>query len=764
MVIGWPHCLVALLLAAVAARPATVDRLRFGEPASEQAHQLVADGSEVFVGGLGEPARRLLPREPANWQGGRLSFVLRVSPDARTYATARFWGDDVTVDRLLLFAEGKQIGYRHLGDIEQLDYGSAEPAVNERFFYVTTPLPESLTRGRDQVHLEIRASGRLAAYASTFEQYQKVMTEPTRGIYGIATHTDGWYEPDPADRQGQAPVAPSVRQSPGPEVLETLTERVSRTVRGLLSRDRPMGQMEMQFLARAYHVPWTPAYLNPQVIEQELRSLDAFIAAYRENPSLARSEPSTWNADWFGFGPLGDVIRLLAEPLASRMDEPVAGGGTRRSALVDLLVASRDWHLRHRRMYTNQSMIIDLNSYLANRGAAILDPARALPEERIRTYLYQSVGLLPWLGSDTDDGPERPVGNDYCQITAEGLTRELGYVGYYGEVLDWVERLYDATRPGWGEPGDARLLAQLERMARARTWFRYPALDDQGHRAMRIETIVGWRDSAHPGDVTYGQRSSWDGVPLQAAAALLTPEAVGVAQQMFADNQFFATIQRQLREPGFRVTAAVLEVPEQYQRIRAQPASPTRLPMSSGQPDSVFSDEENGVLAVKHGEVILYVSLYWRARYAINHLARVHLVSPRLSRLAVVQQETEFEPSGLTYTRPDWTNFGFGAWGPRYPGEFHSAHAGETLPIAGVPEGVAYKPGDENLYAGRGRFYRLRYGPYLIGMNLTTDQTYELPVPKEAKRALRLPDRRPATPGQPLAVRPRSTVVLLIGG
>ena len=31
------------------------------------------------------------------------------------------------------------------------------------------------------------------------------------------------------------------------------------------------------------------------------------------------------------------------------------------------------------------------------------------------------------------------VGTNYWQLTAKGLTKELGYVGYYGEVLDWVE-------------------------------------------------------------------------------------------------------------------------------------------------------------------------------------------------------------------------------------------------------------------------------------------------------------------------------------
>ena len=51
-----------------------------------------------------------------------------------------------------------------------------------------------------------------------------------------------------------------------------------------------------------------------------------------------------------------------------------------------------------------------------------------------------------------------------------------------------------ATRPTPHEPGDPRIKEQLVRIALARAAFRYPALDDEGNRAMRMETVVGWRD------------------------------------------------------------------------------------------------------------------------------------------------------------------------------------------------------------------------------------------------------------------------------
>ena len=109
--------------------PPPIDVLTFGDPASEQAHGLTVDHGEIIRGGLGEPARRLLPREPGNWEGGRLAFTLKIDPEQPNYVTVRLWGSDVGGNRLILYCEGKQIGYRHLGDIDLLDFGSEEPGL-----------------------------------------------------------------------------------------------------------------------------------------------------------------------------------------------------------------------------------------------------------------------------------------------------------------------------------------------------------------------------------------------------------------------------------------------------------------------------------------------------------------------------------------------------------------------------------------------------------------------------------------------------------
>jgi hypothetical protein len=743
-----------------------IDSISFGDTNSENTHNLTAEHSEIIPGALGQPARRLLPLERLSWEGGHVAFTLGVDPDKQNYATIRLSGSDITSNDLILFCEGKQIGYRHLGDIDLLDIGGERAAFPGRFFYNTTPLPLALTQGKTNLHFEIRSSGPTWGYGNTFEQFQKALVEPTRGIYKLYTHMDGCFIPRADEKQGEAPKNPPARKSPGPEVMEKLKTRVNGEVNNLLKSSAPLNEMQMEFLARAYFVKWTAAYRNPKVIEQVVQGMDALFAAWRENPELVHNDRSTPNPGWFEFGPAGHAVSLLGEKLKPFLDAQINDGADkifRRTAWSRLLVAGRDWHRHHRRLYTNQTMITDMNIYFSNRGLEVVDPASVLSETEVRHYLYEAVALEPW--RDSDGSPNWNVGTNYWQLTAKYLTKELGYVGYYGEVLDWMTSIYNATRPAPGEPGDEKVRQQLQKIANTRAIFRYPGIDEDGNRAMRIEGVVGWRDAGHyPGDVAYAERVTWDASPLYAAAATLDANAIGRVQQMFEDGQFFVSLNRQMAQNNsLRVTAGLLDVPDQYELLKSQPPSAKRLPMSPGQPDFVFSDEEDGVVAIKNGDEILYASLYWRARNAVNFLARVHFTTPTVDRISVVQEAVEFTPSGIFYARPDHINFGFANGGPRFPVEMHSAHAGEKLPIAKIPDGVRFHPGDESVYAGKGDFYTLRYGDYLIGMNMTTDKTFELKPPEGVSEARELVSGKVMKTIASLSVAPRSTVVLWSG-
>ena len=149
---------------------------------------------------------------------------------------------------------------------------------------------------------------------------------------------------------------------------------------------------------------------------------------------------------------------------------------------------------------------MDTNIYRSHRAVAAHRSAKGVARGAGETLSLRSLGLQPWLGSDTADGPEKPWGGSYFQITDKGLSRELGYVGGYGEILGEMVDAYEAAREP-GQDGDPKIKAQIAKLQRARLYFRYPMQDEEGRRAMRLETGIGWRDAHFPGAVTYAQRS-----------------------------------------------------------------------------------------------------------------------------------------------------------------------------------------------------------------------------------------------------------------
>ncbi len=394
-----------LLFTTTLAKAATLDDLSPADDSAIESHAVKLQNGESFTGTLGQKALRLLPLNPQSWDGGTVSFTMKIDPQHLNYFTAKFSGDETNENRLMLYADGKQIGWRHLGEIDLLDDGTWEPAYLGRFYYDTFPLPFDLTKNKTELHFEIRSSGRLWGYGTRFDQYQQLMTDPSRGIYHLYTTTDPFFIPPAQEPQGSASANPPLRTTPGPEVLDQIKHRVNKDIDPLLNSKTPINQMQLQLLAKAYDMKWTHAFANPRAIDQIIKGLDALFAAYTKNPDLAHSEPSTWNPDWFGLGISGQVISLRYAQLQPLLDQQIdnSNGGqiSRRAAFTNMLLDCRDWHRLNRRSYTNQTILNDTNGiYLANRGIEVLTPAKALTEPNVRRYLYESIGLEPWRDSD----------------------------------------------------------------------------------------------------------------------------------------------------------------------------------------------------------------------------------------------------------------------------------------------------------------------------------------------------------------------------
>lgn len=126
-----------------------LDAIVFGDAASEQAHSFEGQNTRAAPGALGEPSRISLPKAPVDYYGGDLSFDLKVDPIRQNYFTLKFWGSDLNGgQKALLYINGEQLGYRHMGDYEALNHGATETSFKDRFFYYTNILPLPVTRGR----------------------------------------------------------------------------------------------------------------------------------------------------------------------------------------------------------------------------------------------------------------------------------------------------------------------------------------------------------------------------------------------------------------------------------------------------------------------------------------------------------------------------------------------------------------------------------------------------------------------------------------
>ncbi len=202
---------------------------------------------------------------------------------------------------------------------------------------------------------------------------------------------------------------------------------------------------------------------------------------------------------------------------------------------------------------------------------------------------------------------------------------------------------------------------------------------------------------------------------------------------------------------------------DEYAKVKTLPPSAYRLPMTDGQPDFAFADEEDAVLAVKHGDTRLFVNLYYRAERGVNGVARLLEVTPTITRIATVRTDFQVVSSGQTYARPDWIDAIRNPGHPP-PGEvLHQAWAGEKLPIAARPaDAMLPKYGDWGPFVGKASFYRLRYGDYLIGMNCSEENTYKLDVPTGRGKALDLVSGKVLALDRPVRVGPLSTLVLYL--
>ncbi len=712
------------------------------EPIPSESSSSIA--SDIFTGALGQTVRRLLPRRPTgDYYGGEVVFTMSVDPIRENNFTLKMWGSDIESKTwLVLEVEGFEVGARHHMKDESILQNS-NGWLSNRFIYRTVRLPKHLTAHKTSVKVRIRSIGWISYYASPpYDNFQKRMMTPSVGLYRAYSHVES--QPDiTGEAQGKAPQLVAGVTSTEEEVawLNAFKSQVNSMItKRLASQTATLSADDMDFLAQAYSVSWTPAAANSLVPNRIVESFDTMVKAYSAAPNTYLEQKFAdrgGNGGWGGyFGQVGRAITLLWPLLESRMNETVDYGGslqqkTRREAWATALRASVDYGRTHRRTIGNQVTDSAQRTYWANAGLLKINSNQALLENEARRYLYEAYGLMPWMGDDKlSDGPvpargNAPYGPNWYMLTSRGTTKEDCLVGGdYGEMGAQAFRLGLQIQ-------DATLTMQGVKMLRARAALRYPTSDEMGKLISTVANPIGCRNDHQINRHKAYLALNFDTVLVASAGEqIIGADLLGYAQQQLDEGQLLwqmlPATAAQLR--GSAGWDAIVSVPDAYETFRSLPPTKKVLPMSSGQPDFAWVDEENMVVAAKHGEERFFANMYWRGPDGINSLARVFVTSPENGYLADVSvDDVEFKPSGRTITLSKLVNGTPVSGGFAPPDNPINANVGLQRVQALRPDLSA--PPTINRDAGRGTAYTLRYGNWLVAINAHPTQSYAVKLP-----------------------------------
>ncbi|WP_158441115.1 Tat pathway signal protein [Kribbella steppae] len=471
-----------------------VDRLTFGDSASESAHGLAAPFSTVVTGALDQSARIAKPLSPVANHLGDLRFVAEVAPAAQNYLSLKFWGEDVSPYRTVVYVDGAQANYRNSGDYEPINLGTGK-ALPGRFFIATTMLPLASTKGRTQVEIILRTfNNAMTGNASN----------DSRGYYAAAVHTQPKVDLGETGTQPAPKTAPALTPEQGQATIDglrttqvnlftTLAAKSDAAPNATLSITRY--QDELRYYAEVLSTEWSPAKTPDEkraALERIFKSVDNFTKQYYGNvKSLGNGGHQS---DWGGYyGALGEALYIvdnliaddsiygstqftsfLAEPFVTgTVDGPnsIAGvdwtGGqlTRGEAWERVLKANYDFARSRLSYIYNQMMYTYEGAWKAHEGLRVIGSRFYEGKQRSYRIAGEALGFEPFLGEEVLVGPDGAnldlyhslfqhdqnavYTDDYLQIVMKGLAKsKLDASGNVVRRTPYGVHYYGVTRDG----------------------------------------------------------------------------------------------------------------------------------------------------------------------------------------------------------------------------------------------------------------------------------------------------------------------------
>jgi hypothetical protein len=745
------------ILALSFAKGAPLTSVKLGDADSEKAAGLVAKSAPVETKpevALGEPGRRLAPvdeSEPAS-----IAFDVTLDPGAQNYITLRLWGSDPNWTPVNLFTDAEPV--INLGNLWW--HVTREAPVPGRFLYRTFPIPIEVTRGKSSLRLRIETAGSpktIGAFRNADQPAPPLAYRPSFAIYGIHTHTDPLFEPAASERQGPPFVwgAPAPKPAGYPENDEQwLLERARVEIQRALDYDVVNSRYDtghrydtrvLETLPLIYNTEWSGHFHERAIIERVRDAIDAHV---RRQAAQGGDPGTMFYRGWGSHGRIAYAYSQIhsAFEAAGWLDDPVtlntAAGEvklSRRQAYANFFHDAFEWRRQDGRYWTNQPIYVSHTLYRLQKALRVLGDPRALTEAQALHYVHVAFGLEP-LRTRTFSIESADAGYPYFVTTRAGLTREKGYVDSYGELSYVIVRLAEET-------GDPAALEFARKFLRARSVFRIPSNDTDGHGVLRGIGAMSWRGTTFPFRVAYS------GIE-EAAVLDADPVALRLGQLEIAHGRLHLLPAEPEKGPHWHPATAIRLV-DQYRKIKNLPPTPHRLPTEPDQPNFVWSDPEDGVFVFRHGENQVFGSFYnldpANGR-AIGDRGIVHWIRPEQERLI------EFRPS---YAAPD-SGLSIKV---RLP--FGERTYQQVPPPPGMAKWQEEPAEATDFRAGRAYFYHARMGPYVIAMNTTEPGTYResvwnLPAIPGATSARDLATGEIVDLTKPLAIPAYTTRVFLL--
>lgn len=708
---GLSCAILSILLWSLVCHGDVLDRIIFGDMDSESAHSVSAPFTFAETGGLGQSCRRLS-------MSGSITFTLACDPVRQNYLTVKLWGSDTVTGTqyLYLYDPKNRIGV-YQDDWPEVTIWTSQPPFPGRFVYSTYLIPKTLTAGKSQVILKL-ADAQLAIYSvyshlnPFFEPineiqgknpglgpvrpagfrslYEQIVYQANLGIAELLT----WQKYGPAwEAAVAAGDAPAVMT--GAVTFDGRGGDPSWTIQqwkeDLYIRFTTGNMVCLEALEAygiAYNSPWSNYYQNPELVERIIKGLDFFRIAQGANGAFSNPWGLLWIGgphrvdgagclEGFGVHALADAFLLVYDHIPPETfnemvdddDNPDTPPVTRRTSYIHLFKGIINHMLNDRGHAPNQDRAQVHAMYKANECLKILSPADAWPDNTAITWVYEALGELPC-----------PIYDGFWE-SRKGLALEVhgtingGYCGNYGPHAIAFIYPYGMMTGGGNVLVNSRINKEVDAFAN----YLYAGNDSEGYVGLVNESVISWRPNQYPA-VQFPSPAVFNGLAY-AAIHLGNQNAIRILQLYLNNNRLYSidcsasAVAAHYEEKAL----AAMKMVDLIEQVRALPATSVRLPMERNE-TYAWADEQAAGIVVKHQGARLYMTLNWRHDYCpgcsrsaanavANDIARVHYTTDTMDRFANVEMKTPF-----------------------------------------------------GLY----KLYTCRYGDYLIAMNLSDTESYEV--------------------------------------